>query len=83
MIPRHASVIICDELLFSITGKINLLGSYTGDITIPTDPTQIAQLLFYFLVETDVQDPYRSLTFQVKLPQADPVTQILPAVPPI
>jgi hypothetical protein len=83
MIPRHATVIICDELLFSITGKINLLGSYTGDITIPTDPTQVGQLLFYFLVETDVQDPYKSLTFQVTLPQANPVTQIVPVVPQI
>lgn len=36
-IQRTASVIVCDEILFSLTGKSFLNGVYTGDITIPGD----------------------------------------------
>jgi hypothetical protein len=82
MIPRHASVLICDELLFSLTGKFNLLGNYTGDIAIPSDPNTALQLVFYFIVETDVSDPFQLLTFQVTLPKSEPVVQVVP-VPPL
>jgi hypothetical protein len=83
MIPRHASVFICDELLFSLTGKFNLFGNYTGDITIPADPTPVTQLIFYFIVETDVTNPFQSLTLQVTLPDSIPIVQPIPVLPQV
>jgi len=83
MIPRHASLFICDEILFSLTGKFNLLGAYTSDLTIPNDPTVGAQLVFYFVIETDVSDPYKSLRIEVTLPETAPIVQAIPVVPQI
>jgi hypothetical protein len=78
MSHRQATVLVCDEILISLTGKFNLLGNYTGDITIQTDPTAVAQLIFYFIIETDVSDLYRSLSVQVTLPESAPITQVVP-----
>lgn len=83
MIPRQANVIICDELLFSITGKTNIIGIYTTDISIPVDPTQVPQLIFFFVIETDVGDLFKSLSLHVTLPGSAPIIQPLPMIPQI
>src|SRR5206468_5321157 len=71
------------ELLLSLTGKVNLLGTYTGDIAIPTKPTVVPQLIFYFIIESDVEDIFRSLSLQVTLPELPPIVQSLPSIPQI
>lgn len=83
MIPRHASVFICDEILISLTGKYNILGNYTGDIAIPSEPAPAAQLVFLFVIETDVKDLYQSLALQVTLPGSPPIKQAIPVIPQI
>jgi hypothetical protein len=80
MISRHASVFVCDELLVSLSGKFNILGNFTGDISIPADPTPVAQLVFLFIIEADANDPFRSLAMQVTLPGSAPVTQQVPVI---
>lgn len=65
---RRAYVVVCDELLFSITNKLYLNGVYSTDITIPGDDLMLNQLVFYFTVETPKENP--------------PSTIILRAVPP-
>jgi hypothetical protein len=80
MIPRYASVLICDEILFSLTGKTNLLGAYVTDIAIPANPTLVNQLIFYFTIETDIQDLFTSLTLHVTLPGSAPVIQSIPVI---
>jgi hypothetical protein len=80
MIPRQATVLVCDELLISVTGKFTLLGNYTGDISIPTVPTIVPQLVFYFIIESDINDVYRSLSLQVALPKSPPIVQPLPII---
>jgi hypothetical protein len=72
MIERRATVLVADELLVSLNGKFNLLGMYAADILIPANPTTAAQLVFLFLIETDVEDPFRSLTLEVSLPGSTP-----------
>jgi hypothetical protein len=81
MFPRQATVLVCDELLISLTGKFTLLGNYTGDISIPTAPATVPQLVFYFIIESDINDVYRSLTLQVALPESFPIVQLVPIIP--
>jgi hypothetical protein len=81
MIPRQVTVLVCDELLISLTGKVTLLGNYTGDISIPTAPTTVPQLVFYFIIESDIDDVYRSLSLQVALPDSLPIVQPVPVIP--
>jgi hypothetical protein len=73
MIPRNAMVIVSDDLRVEATGKYTIVGVYTGNIGIPSEPFVTSQLVFTFLIETDVSDPLSSLTVQVTLPGNPPV----------
>jgi len=75
MIERKATVLVCDEVTFSLTGKFNIFGIYTGDISIPHDPTPITQLAFLFIIETDMQDIFKSLTCEITVPNLPLVRQ--------
>jgi hypothetical protein len=68
---RQASLLVADETMISISGKLNILGIYTTDINIPTDPMIAAQLVFVFIVETEPDDPYQKLDLRVDLPSGD------------
>jgi hypothetical protein len=65
---RQASVIVCDDVTFTLNGKMNIHGVYTTDIGIPYDPYMGSQLVFVFLVETSPDDPYKALELSVELP---------------
>jgi hypothetical protein len=65
---RNASVLIADDMTISLVGKINLIGIYTADIIIPTDPLFIPQLLFLFFLETGRDDLFQRIQLQVTLP---------------
>jgi hypothetical protein len=47
---------------------------YTGSIAIPVDEWFTPQLVFLFLVTTDLNEPFQSLACQVTLPGAEPFT---------
>jgi hypothetical protein len=68
---RQASLIVADEALISVSGKLNVLGIYTTDINIPTDPLVVGQLVFLFVVESDPEDQYKKLDLRVDLPSGD------------
>jgi len=68
---RQASLIVADEAMISISGKLNIVGIYTTDINIPTDPMVVAQLVFLFIVETDADEPYKKLDLRIDLPSGD------------
>jgi hypothetical protein len=67
-LQRTASVVVCDEILFGLTGKSFLQGLYTGDITIPGDQLSVNQLVFYFTVETPKSNPFKKITLRVVPP---------------
>jgi hypothetical protein len=75
MIRRSASVIVCDDILIGLTGKVHLQGVYPSDITIPGDVLSINQLVFYFTAETPKDKPFKKLVLKVTPPGAGP-TQI-------
>jgi hypothetical protein len=78
MADRQATVVIADDLLWSLNGKFTMLGIYTGDISIPADPSGAPQLVFLFIFETDVSDPFQSVTLHLELPGRSPVLVPLP-----
>jgi hypothetical protein len=70
---RQAVILVSDDLLISLSGKLTALGIYTGDIAIQTTPAAVSQLAALFVIECDAADPFQSLTLEVLLPgEAEP-----------
>lgn len=84
MILRTASVLVCDEILFAMTGKVFLQGVYTTDITIPGDELNVPQLVFYFSAETPKENPFKKLILKVLPPEGQPSQLEIPlaTIPP-
>lgn len=80
---RQASLLVADEILFNLHGKAVLQGIYTGDLVIAANPSPLAQLIFFFLAETDAANPFKSLSAQVTFPESEPVTSQIPIQWPI
>jgi hypothetical protein len=66
-----ASMLVCDDVLVSLSGKFNLLGMYTSDLGVPADPTMANQLVFFFIVEGDLEDRPGSIVLEVTFPGGD------------
>jgi hypothetical protein len=79
---RQASVLVCDDLLVSMLGKFTTIGIYTADITIPSEPIVANQLVFLFIVETDVDDLFERMTLEVTMPGQPSVKMDVPLAPP-
>jgi hypothetical protein len=73
MTERKASVFLCDEALFSLSGKITISGMYTQDLVVAGNEQQIGQLVFFFTIETPKSEPFKSLTLKVVFPGSDPI----------
>jgi hypothetical protein len=52
-----------------------LQGIYPSDLLIPSDPTTAPQLIFYFAIETAINERFKSLAVEVTLPGNTPVRQ--------
>lgn len=70
---RQATVLIADEMYFNLHGKAILQGIYPGDLSILSDPSTAPQLLFYFIIQTDITEPFKSLAVEVTIPGSAPV----------
>ncbi len=75
---RQASVLIADEVTYSLNGKMNVFGIYTGDIVIPVATAIVSQLIFVFIVETEPTDPIKELQLQAVLPSGQTAHTIIP-----
>jgi hypothetical protein len=83
MVARQATLLVADDARIALTGKFDISGIYTSDIMILTDPTVAPQLVFLFLVETDLSEPFKSLVIEIKLPGSDPIRLPPLVIPPI
>jgi hypothetical protein len=74
MSERKASVFVCDDFFYNLTGKVTLSGMYTtNDIAIAGDEQRAAQLVFVFSIETPVEDPFTAPVFlRVSFPGNEP-----------
>lgn len=79
---RQASLIAADEIYFNLYGKSILQGVYHGDLTIPALSHPLPQLIFYFMAETSLDDPFHSLIAEVTLPGNQPVRNMVALIPP-
>jgi hypothetical protein len=68
---RQASVLVADDMTYSLNGKMNLTGIYSGDIIIPNPRSYIQQLVFLFTIDTDVDDLFERIEVSIKLPSGD------------
>jgi hypothetical protein len=75
---RRASVIVCDDILFGLTGKVFLQGVYTSDITIPGSELSLPQLAFYFTAETPKGNPFKKMALRVVPPGMPPAHVEIP-----
>jgi hypothetical protein len=80
---RQAALLVADEIYYNLVGKAILHGIYHSDLLIPTEPSIAPQLLFYFMMETDLSDSFKSLAVEVTLPGNAPVRQPVPITFPI
>lgn len=78
MADRFATVLVADEIYYNLHGKAILQGIYNADIILSSEAQQIQQLIFFFMIETDIGDPFRSLQVQVTLPGSMPVAAPVP-----
>jgi hypothetical protein len=81
-VARQASLLVADEIFFNLHGKAILHGIYNTDLIINADQMTIAQLIFYFSIETELSEPFLSLSAEVTLPGTDPVQQMVLVPPP-
>ena len=79
---RQATLLVADEIYYNLHGKAILQGIYSNDLVIPQDPATTAQLLFYFIIETDIAEPFQSLFVEITLPGAPPVRNLVFLTPP-
>jgi hypothetical protein len=81
MADRHASLLVADEIYFNLYGKALLHGIYHHDLGIAVDPSSAPQLVFFFIAETDLSDPFQSFAVEVTLPGSEPIRNEVPFVP--
>jgi hypothetical protein len=82
MAERQAFLMVADEIYFNLYGKATLQGIYQTDLGIAVDPSIIAQLIFFFVMEADVIDAFHSLAVEVTLPGSDPIRNEVAIFPP-
>jgi len=68
MSSRTASVLVCDDILFGMNGKVVLQGVYAADINIPGREILVPQLVFYFSVQTPKTNRFKRVTLKVTPP---------------
>jgi hypothetical protein len=72
-------MLVCDDLLYTITGKLNLIGIYTTDIGIPVEAHVAAQMIFLFNIEGDLSEqPKDGLHFELQMPGEEAKTLTVP-----
>lgn len=80
----HGSLLICDDMSFTLTGKVDLRGVYTSDISISSAGIPISQLVAYVFVEGELSElPTTTVQVDVSVPGAQVSTVSFPPhVPP-
>jgi hypothetical protein len=73
MTERAAHVITCDDLRVEIGGKFIVVGMYTGGIVIPANEMAVNQIIFLFMISTEIDNPFESLACEITLPGSDPI----------
>jgi hypothetical protein len=79
---RQATVLIADEIYYNLHGKAILQGIYNADLAIPGEQITAPQLIFFFIIEADLSNPFQSLVVEITLPGGEPIRQSVFVPPP-
>ncbi len=79
---RQAAVLIADEIYYNLHGKAILQGIYSTDLIINTEQITAPQLIFFFIIETDIGEPFKSLAVEDTLPGSPPLRNFVMVPPP-
>jgi hypothetical protein len=71
VVDLRANAFACDDILMSVSGKINIIGLYGGDILIPAPGALLNQLVFFFTIEWAKEDPIEKITLKITLPNTE------------
>jgi hypothetical protein len=82
MPDRLAMVLVADEVYFNMHGKAILHGIYNTDLVITSSEMRTPQLVFYFMIETDLAEPFHTLAVEITLPGSTPFRQQVLLPPP-
>src|SRR5271165_6847267 len=82
MPERQAMVLVADEVFFNLNGKAVLQGIYNSDLVIIDEEIKAPQLILYFMIETDLSEPFQSLAIEITLPGSAPIRQPVFVPPP-
>lgn len=80
--PRQATLLVADEIYYNLHGKAILHGIYHADLTLNASSVVVPQLIFLFMAESELTDPFRSVAVEVTLPGNEPVRQQVPVMWP-
>jgi hypothetical protein len=80
---RQASLLVADEIFYNLHGKAVLQGIYNADLVLNAQSAVVPQLIFFFMAESDLNDPFRSVVVEVTLPGNEPIRQQVPIALPL
>jgi hypothetical protein len=80
---RQASLLVADDIFYNLHGKAVLQGIYHADLILNTQSAIVPQLIFFFIAESDLNDPFRSAFVEVTLPGNEPIRQQVPVAWPM
>jgi hypothetical protein len=63
---RYAFCHFCDDVRVEIGFKTSIMGLYGGDLLVPANPTVLPKLCIVAFAVTSIEQPFRSLTVQVR-----------------
>lgn len=65
---ENATLIVCDDVRAEYNGKLMFIGSYPGNIFIPSDGITVAQLYFFFSYDGPKDKIPSKIRYEVTLP---------------
>lgn len=68
----RASIIVCDDILISLQGKVTIVGMYTSDLTIFSESVVASQVAFLTMIEADLEDLPDSMHVEITFPGEKP-----------
>jgi hypothetical protein len=79
---RQASLLVADEIYYNLHGKAILHGIYHADLVLNGPSAVVPQLVFFFMAESDIEEPFRSIVVEVTLPDSEAIRQPVPVAWP-
>lgn len=65
MISRHVETVFCDDIREETSGKLSLIGVYTGQLLVRNFPSTLPKLCILIRVVTQASEPVQSLTLRI------------------